>query len=105
MRRAVEGAPSYGFRPLSSTETKELLNIVHQGIVQHRLIDKFLEKKPVPTWELESSRPDAVLSGPLIAHPNLSSTSKSQRALESRLAVEADKLFRKRHPHRAVIYS
>ena len=103
MRSVVEGVPSYGFRPLSSRETKELLDTVHQG-AQSNLINRLLEMKPVPTWELQRKRPNAVLSGPVIAHPNLSTISKRQRELESKLAIETDKLFRKKYPHRAAIY-
>lgn len=104
MRRVVEGVPSYGFRPLSSVETEELLNTVHQGYIQSKLINKFLEMKPVSTGELKKKRPKAVLSGPVIAHSNLGAISKSQRELEAKLAVEADKLFRKKYPQRAAIY-
>jgi len=104
MHRVVEGVPSYGFRPLSSTETKELFNSARQGNVQKKLISKLFGMKPVPTWELKKKKPKAVLSGPVIAHPNLSTISKSQRELESKLAIEADKLFRKKYPHRSAIY-
>ena len=104
-RRIVEEFPSYGFRPLSSRETKELLNTFHQGsAIRNKRIKKLLGMKPVPTWELQRKELKAVLSGPVIAHPNLSAVSKSQRKLEMKLAVEADRLFRKRYPQRAAIY-
>lgn len=105
MKRTLERDPSYGFRPLSSMEAKELLNASHQGHVQSKLIGKLLEMKPVPTWELDKEKPEAVLSGPIIAHPNLSAISRSQRELEAKLASEANKLFRRKYPQRAAIYS
>ena len=105
MRRVVEGVPFYGFRPLPERETKELLNSTHQGgTIQNKLIKKLLGMKPVPTWELHEKAPKAVLSGPVIAHPNLSAISKSQQELEMKLAIEAEKLFRKKYPRRAAIY-
>jgi hypothetical protein len=104
MRRVAEGVPSYGFRPLSNTETEELLNTAHQRYTLNKLINKLLEIKPVPTGKLKKKRPKAVLSGPIIAHPNLSAISNSQKELEAKLAVEADKLFRKKYPGRAAIY-
>jgi hypothetical protein len=103
-RRVAEGVPSYGFRPLSNTETEELLNTAHQRYTLNKLINKLLEIKPVPTGELKKKKPKAVLSGPVITHPNLSAISNSQKELESKLAVEADKLFRKKYPGRAAIY-
>ena len=103
MRRVADGVPSYGFRPLSTTEAEELLKTVQEG-AQSRLIDRLLRTKPVPTWELRKKRPGAVLGGPVIAHPDLSAISKSQRELEARLAVEADKIFRRKYPYRAAIY-
>lgn len=105
MQRITEGLPSYGFRPLSSTETKHLLNTIHKGgTVQSKLIEKLLETKPVPTWELPKKEHRAVLTGPVMARPSLSAISKSQRELERKLALEADKLFRKKYPLRAAIY-
>jgi hypothetical protein len=105
LRKIVEGVPSYGFRPLSGMETKKLLSTIHQrGAVQHRLIQRLLGMKPVPTWELEKKVAKTVLTGPVIAHPNLSAISESQRELEMKLAVEADRVFRKKYPGRAAIY-
>lgn len=105
MRKVVEGVPSYGFRPLSGIETKKLLSNIHQrGTVQNRLLKKLMGINPVPTWELQKKETKIVLGGPVIAHPNLSAISKSQRELEVKLAVEADKLFRKKYPGRAAIY-
>lgn len=106
MRRILKGIPSYGFRPLSTKETKELFNTVHnRDAVQNKLIKELLGMKPVPTWELQEKRTKAFLSGPIITHPNLSAISERQRELEARLSIEADKLFRKKFPRRAGIYS
>lgn len=102
---AVDGVPSYGFRPLTSEETKQLFTAIHQkSLVQNRLVKKLLGIKPVPTWQLKSDKRKSILSGPVIAHPNLSSISKSQRELEKKLNIEAYKLFRKEYPGRADTY-
>ena len=87
-------------------DTKEMFNIVYQeGTAQNRLIKKLLKLKPVSTWELQNKRTKAFLSGPVIAHPNLSTISDRQIELEERLAKEANKMFRKKYPERASIYS
>ena len=104
LRRAVELGPSYGFRPLSSKVAQELISSLNHRGEQSRLISQLLRKEPVPTWELEKKKPNAIVSGPIIAHPNLSAISKSQRELELKLKFEADKLFREKYPHRAAIY-
>jgi hypothetical protein len=104
IQRSIEGGPSYGFRPLSSSQTEELLKNLHGEDFQNKLVRKVLETKPVPTWELKK-KPRAFLGGPIIAHPNLTAISNSQRELEAKLAAAADKLFRKKYPHRAAIYS
>lgn len=105
VRRIVEGVPSYGFRPLSGKEIKLLFSTIHQkSTIQNRLVKKLLSMKPVPTWQLQKNKPEAVLAGPVVTHPNLSAISKSQRKLEKKLAVEAYKLFRKKYPGRAEIY-
>jgi len=104
VQRLVKGNPSYGLRPLSSQQAKALLTNFHKGDFQNKVVRDVLETKPVPTWELEKKKPQAFLSGPIIAHPNLATISSSQRKLEVKLAAEAEKLFRKKYPHRAAIY-
>ena len=104
LRRIVELGPSYGFRPLSERQSEELVRSFSQRDKQNRLNSQLLRKKPVPTWELEKKKPSTVISGPIIAHPNLSAISKSQRELELKLKSEVDKLFRKKYPNRAAIY-
>lgn len=103
IQRYVNGAPSYGFRPLSTGQTKKLLNGFRRG-KQHRLVPELLEKKPLSIPELQKRKPKVVLNGPLIRHPDLSTISESQRALEAKLKIETQKLFRKRYPLRAAIY-
>jgi len=104
MKRVVEGAPSYGFRPLSRTQAKKLLGSLRHTERQQSIVSEILKSNPIPLPKLEENRPDALLSGPILAHPDLSAISESQRELESKLAVEAEKLFRKRYPYRAAIY-
>jgi len=105
MQRLVEGAPSYGFRPLSTKQTERLLNSFRQGEKQHRLISKLLEKNPVSIPELGKKKPKAVLNGPFIGHPDLSTISESQRELETKLKIESWKLFKKKYAYRASFYS
>jgi hypothetical protein len=104
LRRVTNEGPSYGFRPLSNNQIRKLFNNQPEGDIQSKIIKKILETKPVPTWELENKNTRAFLSGPIIAHPDLSAISSSQRRLEAKLAVESNRLFRKRYPHRAAIY-
>jgi hypothetical protein len=101
----VKGAPSYGYRPLSRPQAKSLLDSIQVAEEQNRLISEILMNKPVSTSELRKKRPNVVLSGPVIAHPDLGSISGSQSELELKLKIEAEKLFRKEYPNRAAIYS
>lgn len=104
-RRVAEGTPSWGLRPLSREETEELLTTIRQeGSVQNEFIERMLGMRPVATQELEEHEPRAILSGPVLARPDLSSISRGQRELERKLAMEADRLFRERYPSRAAIY-
>jgi hypothetical protein len=104
IQRLVGGAPSYGFRPLSTRQTESILDSLRQGENQHKLISKLLEKNPISIPDLEKKKPQAVLSGPFIGHPDLSSISKSQKELEAKLKIEALKLFKRKYPYRASIY-
>jgi hypothetical protein len=104
LRTLVEGAPSFGYRPLAKIQVEELLNSFRQSERNTKLISEILEKKPVPTLDIQKKRPIAVLTGPVIAHPDISTISKSQRELELRLRIGAEKLFRQKYPHRAEMY-
>lgn len=106
LRKMVKNLPPYGFRPLSREETRDLLLVIHRrDRPTDERIKKLLEMKPVPTWEIDGGKSSgAVVTGPLVAHPNLSTISKRQKELEAKLAIEADKLFRKRYPLRARTY-
>lgn len=105
LRKIAKDIPPYGFRPLSHEETRDLLSAIRRrGRPTDKRIKELLEMKPVPTWEIDEKRPEAVVTGPLVAHPNLSAISKRQRELEAKLAVEADKLFRRKYPLRARTY-
>ena len=104
MQRLVEGAPSYGFRPLSTKQTERLVNSFRQGEKQQRLISKLLEKNPVSIPELEKKKSKVFLDGPFIGHPDLSTISKSQRELENKLKIESLKLFKKKYSYRTSVY-
>ena len=103
LRTLVEGSPAFGYRPLTNMQAEDLLNSFRHER-QNRLISEILENNPVPTSEIEKKKPNAVLSGPIIAHPDLSTISKSQREMESKLRIGAEKLFRQKYPHRAEMY-
>ena len=104
LRTLVEGAPLFGYRPLAKMQVEELLNSFRHRELQNRRISEILKRDPVPTLEIEKKRPNAVLTGPIIAHPDLSTISKGQRELESKLRIGAEKLFREKYPHRAEMY-
>ncbi|MBK5133578.1 MAG: hypothetical protein KGD70_14915 [Candidatus Lokiarchaeota archaeon] len=104
IRSLIKGAPLYGYRPLPKTQAKELLNSFNHTEKQNSLILKILKRKPVPAWELERKKPSLILSGPILAHPDLSTISKSQKELDLKLTNEAQKLFKQKYPNRAEMY-
>lgn len=104
LRTLIEGSPLFGYRPLSNMQAEELLNSFQHGKKNSRLVSEILEKKPVSTFEIKRKRPNVVLTGPIMAHPDLSTISKSQRELELKLRIETEKLFRKKYPQRAEMY-
>ncbi|MEA2089548.1 MAG: hypothetical protein U9O89_02155 [Thermoproteota archaeon] len=105
LRRMVEGTPAYGFRPLSKDKIQILFTTLQRkGRLERALVDELLGLTPTSTGEIRKLRPHAVLSGPVITYPDLSAISWRQRKLERKLALEAERLFRKRHPLRAEMY-
>jgi len=105
IERIVEGTPPYGLRPLSKSEAKRLLDSFRgKSESQGKIIEELLSVKPASAQDIEERNPEAVISGPILGHPDLGAISSKQRELERRLAVEADRLFRERYPMRAGIY-
>jgi len=104
IRSLLKGAPLYGYRPLQKGQAKELLNSFQQSQTQNNLLSNILKRKPVPTWELTKKKTSLILNGPILAHPDLSAISKSQRKLDIKLKIEAQKLFKTKYPHRAEMY-
>lgn len=103
--RMVEGASPFGFRPVSRQEAKELFGAMSQaGRVDRRVIQGLLGRRPISIKEIMEIKPETLLGGPVIAHPDLSSISRRQRELDEKLAREAEKLFRRKYPLRAGIY-
>lgn len=104
IRTLLKGAPQYGYRPLRKGQAKELLNSFQQSQTHNNLLSNILKRKPVPTWELRKNKPSLILNGPIIGHPDLSTISKSQRKLDIKLKIEAQKLFKTKYPNRAEMY-
>jgi hypothetical protein len=105
IERIVEGTPPYGLRPLSKSEAKRLLDTFRgKSTSQGKIIEELLSVKPASAQDIQERRPQAIISGPILGHPDLGAISSKQRELERRLAVEADRLFRERYPMRAGIY-
>ena len=100
-----EKTPFSGLRALSKTDSESLLSSINQDRVgRMELINSILDRSPVSTESIEKNRPQAVLSGPVVSHPDLSTLSERQRELQRGLRYEAEKLFRKKYPMRASIY-
>lgn len=105
LKRIRKRIPSAGLRPLSQRDIQKLLtSIQHSREPKNELIGRILEREPMSTRTIEEIRPQALMTGPVIAHPDLGTISERQRELQRKLAYEADKLFRKRYPMRAGIY-
>lgn len=87
-----------GFRILDESTLKTLIS----GNFSIDFILKLLERNPSPLSELSKGK--AVLGGPFLSHPDIRTISKSQQELEEKLAMELNRLFRIKYPHRASIY-
>lgn len=104
IQKITNGAPQYGYRPIPNSQVRELLSSLQDFDKQNMIITKLLESEPLPTWQLKKRKASLVLNGPILAHPDLSSISESQRKLDQKLKIEAQKFFNKKYPHRAEMY-
>jgi hypothetical protein len=88
LRRALKGFPSYGLRPVSKTDIRQLFNAISRfGTVPGTLMKKLLAAQPVPTWRLNTFKPGAVLNGPVTFSPNLNTIIRGQKELEVKLEI------------------
>ena len=100
----LRDVPSYGFRPLTKERTKTFLEGMQKQDAQKEAFVRDLFKiHPVPTQKVPLET-EAILSGPIITHPDLGSISREQRKLDARLNLEAERLFRLKYPARARMY-
>ncbi|MFQ6077453.1 MAG: hypothetical protein ACE5Z5_15210, partial [Candidatus Bathyarchaeia archaeon] len=105
LRQIKERIPPAGLRPLSQRDIQRLLTSIKRSREPEKeLIFRILEREPMSTRTIEEIRPQALMTGPVIAHPDIGAISERQRELQQKLAYEADKLFRRRYPLRAGIY-
>ncbi|MCK4243834.1 hypothetical protein KAX03_03110 [Candidatus Bathyarchaeota archaeon] len=106
IERIVKDTPQYGLRPLSKNDLKKLLDTFQRnGTTQSKIVERILSEKPKRIPSIQKIRPEAILTGPILTHPDLSSISSSQRELERKLKRETEKLFRERYPSRSAIYT
>jgi len=105
LQKSLKGFPSYGLRPMSKSDVKQLFNALsHFGTVPKMLVRRLLKVEPVPSWQLNRFKPGAILNGPVAFSLNLNKIVKGQAELERKLEAEAYKLFRKKYPTRASFY-
>ena len=105
INKMLKNTPSYGFRTLTKNQIKIILKNIKTGNNKNDLISKILNKNPISIPELEKKKAAAILGGPFIGHPDLASISENQRKLEAKLKYESLKLFNKKYPNRASLYS
>ena len=79
LRTLVDGSPAFGYRPLTNMQAEELLNSFRHRERQNRLISEILERKPVPTLEIEKKRKEKTKRGVKWAYH---SSPRSQHDLE-----------------------
>ncbi|MFP3950747.1 MAG: hypothetical protein ACLFVP_01165 [Candidatus Bathyarchaeia archaeon] len=97
--------PASGLRALSKNDFERLVTSTNrEGGSQMRVIKKLLDRKPVSTQDLREEGSQAVLTGPVVSHPDLSTLSEKQKELQEELKYEAERLFRKKYPQRAGLY-
>lgn len=97
--------PSSGLRTLSKKDFERFISSMNRdGVNRRKIIKNILTRNPVSTQAIDEEGSQAVLSGPVISHPDLSTLSERQRELQQELKNEAEKLFRKKYPKRAGIY-
>lgn len=105
LRKIRDRIPSAGLRPLSRRDVQKLLGSIQKSREPQRdLVGRILERKPVSMRAIGEIKPRALMTGPIITHPDLGSISERQKEIQKKLAYEADKLFRKEYPMRAGIY-
>lgn len=94
---------SFGLRPLSERQMRELMAAEENQRYAGELIAKFMSEAPTSAIELSGSR--AVLQGPVAYSPNpLESISSAQARLDAELRSELRRLVGRRFRHTMTPY-
>ncbi|MFX0116325.1 MAG: hypothetical protein ACFFB3_17375 [Candidatus Hodarchaeota archaeon] len=105
LQQLTSGTYSYGFRALTPKDTNHLLGAMGQEeYPPSQILHDVLNRTPLSLNEIQKSKETTILAGPLLAHSDLGRISSSQRELERRLSLEAEKLFRRKYPFRSSMY-
>lgn len=100
-KKISRDTPSFGWRPFSDKAIERILTtaIKNRGLLPKSIVKRILGVKPTPLNKIEGRS----IVGPIV-YSNFREIIKGQRELDLKLEREAQKLFRKRYPERAIMY-
>jgi hypothetical protein len=100
----LRSSPEFGLRPLKPSDIRSLLEAINKPTLLKPRIDELVKREPVAPSEIDSRRVSHLLSGPVIARPELGSLSPRTLELQDLLNESATRMFRRRYPMRTGMY-
>ena len=101
---SVKSSPEFGLRPLSDRDFEQIIQSLIQPDIARPSLESIIRRAPMSPLDLNSIKSSHLLTGPILARPDLASLSPEMSKLTSMLDKEAEKTFRERYPMRAGMY-
>ncbi len=101
---SVKSSPEFGLRPLSDRDLERIIKSLLQPDLARSSIDSIIRRAPMSPLDLDRIKSSHLLTGPILARPDLASLSPEMSKLTSMLEKEAERTFRERYPMRAGMY-
>ncbi|MBD3158538.1 MAG: hypothetical protein GF309_07075 [Candidatus Lokiarchaeota archaeon] len=100
----AESIPEFGLRPITETDMSDILESLRDPERSRTSLESILKRSPIAPPDLEKTKAEHLLSGPVLRRPNFESMDNSISKVQSRLEKQARKTFEKRYPRRAGMY-
>ncbi|MFO7837443.1 MAG: hypothetical protein R6V83_12430 [Candidatus Thorarchaeota archaeon] len=100
----ADSIPEFGLRPLSETDMTDIFESLRNPESSRTSLESIMKRSPIAPPDIEETKAEHLLSGPVLRRPNFESMDTSISKLQSKLEKQAQKTFEKRYPMRAGMY-
>lgn len=100
----IRSTPEYGFRPLQESDIRNLVSTLSEPERTRMQLQRILTRSPLSLSDIAGESVDHLLTGPVLARPDLGTLSPEMLRSSDILEQSALKEFRRKYPERAGMF-